>query len=88
MICSIVFIELDFSNCGPISGRDVDVHGPLGGRAQVEGPDAGDDALRHEHASFHLQVWLHLLMLVFTSGSAANLGCGRVIEAIKKLSLA
>ena len=58
MICSIVFIELDFSNCGPISGRDVDVHGPLGGRAQVEGPDAGDDALRHEHASFHLQVWL------------------------------
>ena len=56
MICSIVFIELDFSNCGTFSGRDVDVHGPLGGRAQVEGPDAGDDALGHEHASFHLQV--------------------------------
>ena len=36
-------------------GRDLDVHGAVYCRPQVQGADGRDDRNRHEHASLHLQ---------------------------------
>ena len=36
-------------------GRDLDVHGAVYCRPQVQGADGRDDGDRHEHASLHLQ---------------------------------